>query len=55
MFEADNGEDVKAAWGKALAEGRICCKKMRKAVISDLHTWDGIVLLLWHRQVRREG
>lgn len=53
MFEADSGENVKAAWGKALPEGLICCKEIRKPVSSDLHTWDGIVVVLW--QVRREG
>lgn len=55
VFEADSGENFTAAWGKALPEGIICCKKIRKPVTSDLHTWDGIVLVLWHWQVRREA
>lgn len=55
VWSADSGENFQAAGGKALPEGIICCKKIRKPVTSDLHTWDGIVLVLWHWQVRREG
>lgn len=40
---------------KALPEGVICCKKIRKPVTSDLHTWAEIVLVLWHWQGRREA